>query len=155
MALNSFQLSQLAADDDPASPKPKKPAIALTPATEPDMGSLAGPAPDMWKRAQMLSGLKQELDAWHARGGKIRSGDNATKDAGEIQMPGGVYGGEFSDEEMNAYQDAAAKYSALLAEHMAELKTNRSMKAANEHVSAPADATSVLVRALTQRKGAK
>lgn len=128
--------------------------IRLTPQPiDPDPLQNGGQAPDLWKRAQMLDAFRQELDAWHARGGMIAPKGSPVPQGG-IDLPGGVYGGEFSNEEMAAYNHAARQYEDMLAKHLAEVRLNRLGQTAASEATVPSDATATKRNVPLMRKSA-
>lgn len=54
-----------------------------------------------------IPAVQSEMDSWLHRGGRMSP--EQSKIGGGLPMPGGTYGGEFSDEDFAAYLDAAKK----------------------------------------------
>ncbi len=57
-----------------------------------------------------IPAIEHEMGAWTHRGGSVDP--KMPRLGGEVQLPGGLYGGEFSDEDWAAYKDAARKLDA-------------------------------------------
>lgn len=68
-----------------------KPASGVPPKTRPD--------------PMDIPAVQGEMDAWSRRGGLIHD----DKIGGGVKLPGGTYGGQFSDEEDAAFHDAQSK----------------------------------------------
>ncbi len=67
-----------------------------------------------------IPATENEMAAWLHRGGKIPAGIPPI--GGELHMPGGTFGGEFSDEDIAAFQDAAKKLGlARSLNHLSEI----------------------------------
>ena len=106
------------------------------------------PVPKLTQDDSTLAGLARELLAWHHRGGKVPAGQVI---GGEQKMPGGLYGGEFSDPEMQAYNSATSKFHDLQAANQSEHHLNDASNSAMAKATVPADNTAVLLKALGRK----